>query len=852
MVVSRRVGLAALSLTVTTGLLLIPVGTPTTAAAAPAPGSTLLATVDENGAPSESGGEDQDLSSDGTAIAFTSRAELAGPTAAETRNVYVRDTARNRTVLISRGQFPTAPPSSTPPTPPPSSSSPSSPTTTEPTFSLGGKRLLSLAAQVAESAADGDSYRPSISGNGRFVVFLSTATNIVAGAGGTAAVLLCDRAPNGVFDARRPDGTLDYRYHLLSTPGSTIVDNPHIAAGATRVVWQQSPLTAGFTRLLVADLTNGLPAPGRELPTDLPGTAGARLDRQTTPDISGDGRYVVSTANAVVPEGPDSAATRFNAIIRTDVAAGRNARVDLADDGTPLGTDESVALLSPAISGDGSVVAFASGRYGSWSTVHVVHPDTADSRVVSLDNTGAPINAVLPGLSADGRYLAFVTDSPGAHDGADVPPDDDSSCTGGGARALAQEPVRCQVVVRDLVADQRRGPNRLPGALASAPSGTDCPGTAEAPRCPGDSTPRWSSTPPSLSADGARVAFDSTSSDLANGVTDEPGTDVFAHTFEPTLRAEPPAFGSVHIGDDYTQTITVAHSGFGPLSVESLAINNSEFSLGANTCVGTVLHVTDTCLISIRFTPSGAGERTGRLIARTRGGREYTVDLTGVGDPGTVDGDPEVVAEIPRFAADPDPLDFGPRLLLSDGPPLPLTIHNTGDGPMTVTGLSVDSVDFSLDVTSCQDVTITAGGSCVVDVRFRPVGPAAPVDRSAVIEITSTAPGGPHLVAVRGQARQPVLDLNPAVVAPGRVTIATGIDFTPNHPITITYREAVGSATATTDPDGRFSTQLLVLPKASVGPRTAVATVDGTDITAERPLLVVINTVSPSQFVGRG
>jgi Tol biopolymer transport system component len=842
------------------GVLLTYSGPTPRAVADVAPGSTVLVSVSDAGIPAPTAGFDQEMSYDGTAVTFVSQADLGGPEPApladgEQEQVYVRDMARNRTVLISRGQF--APPS------PPTSGSP------VPGF--GGRPMLNLAGQpAAERPTNGDSFEPTISADGRFVAFLSTATNIVDGdEDDVADIILCDRSPNGTFDERKPDGRMNYRYYRLThTDGDNYVryEDPHLSADASRIVWQQIPGESGrrvATALLRSPGTGqiGAPVSIQELSNELPQEqGGGTLFDHSQPRISADGRFVVSVGRIDNEDG------EFYVVARTDIATNRTIRVDFEADGTPVSPDTGVNLRAPVISGDGSVIAFVASRTTGQPNVYVVRPGTNAPEIVSRDIAGNTVNGALPGLSADGRYLAFVTDAFRVHDGVDVGPPSNFTCLDSNESTFAMAPpdideardvrTRCHVVVRDLTVDRARaaaGQPRLPAALASVPRDTTCTdGNAAANRCPGDSTPSDFASPPSVS-DNGRVAFDSTASDLAD--KDTPFTqDSYVHTFEPTLVGAPVVFGTVTIGTNVSRSATLDHVGFGPLVVESVSVTGSQdFTVGPNNC--TVLHTTGNCLVSVKFTPTASGDRTGQLVVRVRGGRTFAVDLRGSGTPEVL------IPPDPVFAAGPDPIDFGDRLMLSDGPAIALTVRNAGGSPMTVTGVTIDVPtvvdDYTVDPAACLAAPIAPGASCVVQVRFSPRGPAvpgAPDVRTATLRFTGSAPGGPHLVAVRGKVIQPSLEVNPAVLAPGRVTMASGMGFPPGKTVTLRFASAVGDATATVGADGRFAAQLLVFPKASVGQRQVVATVDGVvpAIFAERPLLVVINTVSPAEFVGRG
>lgn len=836
----------AIVLVASLGVLLVHSGPLPSATADVAPGSTTLVSVANNGEFSPTGGYDQEMSQDGTAVAFVSRSVLDGVATPQTENVYVRDLARGRTVLISRGQF--SPP-------PPTSSAP-------PVPGLTGPRLLNLNQASAEFPADGNSYEPTISADGRFVAFLTDATNLVKeDPYDHEDIVLCDRAPNGVFDERKPDGSMNYRYHLITEPAAEYrlesYRDPHLSGDASRIVWGEFAGSSGSSWELTTALLRS-PA----------GTIGTPATRETVSDelgeqelrgrddarISADGRYIVSTARI-----QDGEINPY-AVIRTEVAGNTNLRVDLEADGTPVNPNGGIRMRAPSISGDGSLVAFVASRTTGQPNVYVVRPGTNQSAIVSRNIFGDPVNGALPALSASGRYLAFVTDAFVVHDDLDIGEPRDYSClVPSDAVSMVPPPIdedredrtRCHVVVRDLVVDSERaaaGLPMLPAALASVPRDTDCPDGGE--RCPGDSTPSYFSAPPSVS-DIGRVAFDSAASDLADDDADY-HTDSYVHTFEPGLEGDPVSFGPVTIGTTVSRSAELRHVGFGPLVVEEASITGDDaYTIGPDTCE--VLHTTGTCLVSVRFSPTEARTYTAKLVLHVRGGRTYTVDLRGIGTPEIV------IPSDAMFAAAPDPVDFGARLMLSDGAPIPLTIRNSGGSPMTVTGATVDAPtvagDYTVDGSGCFGVALAPAATCAVLVRFSPRGPAvpgAPEVRTAVLRFASTAPGGPHLVAVRGSAIQPTLDLNPAVLAPGRVAMATGTGFPPGKPVTVRFANAVGEAKVTADANGRFSVQLLVFPKAAIGQRQVVAGVDDAPISAERPLLVVINTVSPAEFVGRG
>jgi hypothetical protein len=900
---------------VSAGVLLS--GQSTSARAAAAPGSTVRASVvNGTNAQSPRGGDEQELSSDGTTVAFASYAQLDDIKTADRENVYIRNLRDNKTVLISRGQFIRPEPEPTPdPTPGPIGLA------SDPLLSLNGRRTQPPPLQYGETTPTGSSRQPTISADGRYVAFVTRADNIVPADDDTDPdILVCDRDPDadGVFDEpRAAGGGLDFVYRRVNQPqylqgegGAYRVDfpsSPKLSDDASRIVWEDTFVDANNqyhdvvrTSLLRAPAGGTLgthaAAPGAVQIVDTPLGELAPV-AQYSPDVSSDGRFVVLVGHYERPEsdGEFYYYVPFHAVIRKDMGSGAVLRVDwdviTAEAATYLSEDQTVELAAPAISGNGGEVAFEAEEYhdscgdGCWNSVanqpmvFVVRigPNDApiDSIVASRDNAGEIVNGIRPGLSGDGRFLAFGTDNLNTHDGVDVPASDDDNCVidtsdlhGKPLVNLSglpptsegrDERTVCQVVVRDLVVDRDRLRNeapRVPGTLASAGTGTDC--ADEVPdggTCGGDDdSPPFRATAPSLSHNGSTVAFDSRATNLVpDQVDDNDYTDVFVRTFRPELRADPTPleFGEVAVGDTFDQVVRFDHVGTGPLVITDIRVDgSSEFAIGAQTCSGeaVVLQQTGSCEVSVTFAPKVGADRTGTLRLTLRDGRQFTVPLRGTGS------QDQVRPDRARFAAGPDPLAFGDRLLLSDGPTQTVTVTNTGGSNLTITSAAVVSAvaptDYTISADTCTGATLPQDGTCQVTVTF---SPTAPGDRPAVLRFVDNSVGGAaHLIGMTGKGSTPTLQLSPAVTQSGRVVTVSGAGFAPNHPVTITISGSIESAKAFTDETGAFTQGLLILPKSAIGNRPVAATIDGTTLEAEKPLLIVPPSSSPGDFVARG
>lgn len=911
----RSVALAVVATVVGVCAAVLLSGQATTAQAAAAPGATVRASVvDGTNAQSPGGGADQELSSDGTAVAFTTDATLDDLDTDGWNSVYVRDLRRNRTVLISRGQF-TRPSvddddggvDAVPPT---------LKGTGDPLLSLNGAQPAPPPVSPGQVPPNNNSEQPTISADGRYVAFTTNANNIIVEDADTDTdILVCDRDPDGdgEFDEESPEGERLYRYFRVNKPvwqqGQSAAFRadyptaPKLSDDAGRIVYHDfyaPPEGAYVETVMTAVLRPPGGAVGEPGTVEHVTTPLGKLEptAQYEPDVSGDGRFVVLRAEYVRQEGSGEFPNYipFNTIVRKDMATGAVLRVDwdvntTPDDVTFLSEDETVHLYSPVISGNGGEIAFVAEEFqsncedGCWRTVadqpmvFVVRigPDgtPVDSVIASRDNDNEIINGLLPGLSGDGRFVAFGTDNVNAHDGVDGSTNENGSCVtfkpgfaGKPMISLNGLPptsdardnrVTCQVVVRDLVVDRERLRNeepRLPGTLVSAgtPDGCDTE-LPEGGTCVGDSgsPPYLFSSPVSLSHNGSTVAFESWATNLVPGeVDDNDAMDVFVRTFRPELRADPSPldFGEVELEDTFDRTVRFDHVGTGPLVVTAIAVEGDDFAVGAQTCSGeaVVLQQTGNCEVSVSFTPTAAGARTGTLVLTTRDGRQFTVPLQGTGS------EEPVPPENARFTAGPDPLAFGQRLLISQGPALAVTVTNTGGSALTINDISIISAlapnDYAISTDTCSDVPVAPAGTCQVTVAF---SPTAPLERPAVLRFVDDIPGGdPHLIGLTGAGSQPTVELSPAVTQPGRVVTVTGAGFAPNQAVTVVLVDSVAKTTAVTNDAGGFTAALLILSKEFIGTRSVVATVDTfTSITANKPLLIVTPSVTPSDFVIR-
>ena len=254
------------------------------------------------------------------------------------------------------------------------------------------------------SQANGNSEEPSISSDGRFIAFISDATNLVTGdtngvadvfvhdmdTGVTARVSVASVGTQGNGDAFTLSLSSNGRFVAFGSLATNLV------AGDTNAVidvFVHDRTTGTTVRVSIA-------------------TGGAQANNESfSPAISSDGRFVAfqSDATNLVPFDTNNSSDIFVRDRTTAVTE----RISVASDGTQANGDSSIA----AISSDGRFVAFTS------EATNLVAGDTnnkADIFVRDRQNnttervadpaefvTGSGTIIVAPAISPDGDFLGF-------------------------------------------------------------------------------------------------------------------------------------------------------------------------------------------------------------------------------------------------------------------------------------------------------------------------------------------------------------------------------------------------------------------------------------------------------------
>ena len=385
------------------------------------------------------------------------------------------------------------------------------------------------------------SLQPSISADGRFVVFDSRATNLVSGDSSDQVVdvFLYDRntdttqkiTAGGNDDSRSPTISGDGRFIAFESRAGNLV------AGDTN---------GSFDIFVFDTLTDT---------TELLAPGGGLSDNSVPQSISADGRFVAFVSSADDLAVGDTNGSQFDIFVfdrDTDT-------IELVSAG---GNSDS---FRPAISADGRVVVFDS-RASNLATADTnggnddVFAYDRDTGVLSLLSAGGNNASFRPTVSADGRVVVFQSSADNLVAGGDSRGIFSHNLGTGVTEILSTRPFST-VFVRSVEGFLVRSPSLIPsisadGELAVYPSiDTNALATAfisnrsmnsearviaaELPfEAVGGNLP---STNPSVSSTGRFVAFESSANNLVAGDTTR--RDIFVRDRE-TQRTENLTFGA--------------------------------------------------------------------------------------------------------------------------------------------------------------------------------------------------------------------------------------------------------------------------------------------------------------------
>ena len=206
------------------------------------------------------------------------------------------------------------------------------------------------------------------------------------------------------------------------------------------------------------------------------------------------------------------------------------------------------------------------------------------------------------------------------------------------------------------------------------------------------------------------------------------------------------------------QTLTLTNLGQGSLA---LAIAASGDFAETNNC-GVSLLAGGVCTISVTFTPTAAGTRTGTILVTDNAtGSPQTVTLSGTG-----------TAATPGIMLAPSALTFASATVGTTSTAQTLTLSNPGTGALAVTSIAA-SGDFGQ--TNTCGASVAAGTNCTVSVTFTTTATGT---RTGAITITDNATGSPQSVTLTGTGTTAVVTAPVVTLSTSSLTFASETDGT--------------------------------------------------------------------------
>ena len=183
------------------------------------------------------------------------------------------------------------------------------------------------------------------------------------------------------------------------------------------------------------------------------------------------------------------------------------------------------------------------------------------------------------------------------------------------------------------------------------------------------------------------------------------------------------------------KNVTLTNPNAFALQINSVTPSAGDFSLSSDGCSGMMLAPSANCVVSVIFTPSQTGSRTGTLtISDAAANSPQTVNLSGIG-----------ILVKPTF--NPTHLSFGLQAVQVPSSTKTVVLTNPNLVSLSVTSVASSNGDFTVSADMCSGTQVAPSGTCSFGVTFTP---AAAGVVTADIVVTDNADPATQSVAVSG------------------------------------------------------------------------------------------------------
>jgi hypothetical protein len=762
-----------------------------------------------------------------------------------------------------------------------------------------------LAAPAIASALTAEGGRPSISGDGRWVVFEGRSPD-----GARATVYRTDRTTGDTIELSHVPDTLrsgDTITPVISTDGCVVVVKTQLALDLFRD--DDNAERWDVYRLVVPECNGQFDV--WELVSASARTGTARDDVVITdpPTVSGSGAVVAFTHPA--DDAPDGVTTV--SVVDLTVPIGDPRRSQPVA-GVPVEAPNSIyryrGAAQPALSANGRQLAFRSDTTASdplpgWGTGPVPggfatsqvfvwdrgDPDrfTAVELVSGRDGVPSAAGAEDPAISEDGRIVAFTSIDRGLVDATfpvcvgECPSqiyryDRDTDANGVFDETPREPPLTIVSAVDAGVGSRPRQP--VAGNLASWSPSVNTDGSQvvfvtdasnllptkaggggettdgdivvaevllgqlrRATGNPATGTIPGAHDNPVLSDTGRVVAFDSVIPGRVTGEQAMTGRHVVTITSRPAVSMAAADFGTVLVGWESEELyVSVLNDGPGAFQPATVTSTSPNFRVTGGTCRrGVVVPAGGGCTVYLVFHATKPIVFAGAL----------TVSEVG-DDPIAVTASLRGVGGEPTLQANPPGLDLHSSVVNGIGDRRTLAVRNVSFLPTAVASIRLggnNPDDFAVVGQSCTNRALNPDASCSVEVEFRPLA----AGRRSALVLLQTPTGEYTSAIVSGEASYaPEVGVaSPSVQVGGTLGIG-GSGFPANSGIVLRFADGLRPfAIATTNQSGVFLTEVEIPITEGAGERVLIAS-SPDEVAASTTVLLLRPPSAPPGVPGFG
>ena len=192
------------------------------------------------------------------------------------------------------------------------------------------------------------------------------------------------------------------------------------------------------------------------------------------------------------------------------------------------------------------------------------------------------------------------------------------------------------------------------------------------------------------------------------------------------------------------RNITFTNKGKGPLAVQGISVDAGRTDFAQSNNCGKTLAAEESCIISMRFTPSTSGLRTGHIILASET-QLYQFELSGVG-----------IGAIVELYPEGDP-NFG-EVLVGKTVQRAFTFRNSGTVAARKVSATVDGTYVALISNTCGTAdapkVVGVDEACTMVVEYAPKSAGDHTNNR--LTVSSDAANGPQSVGIAGKAIQAI------------------------------------------------------------------------------------------------